>query len=204
MENRIIILDVDGTLKNISLYGLIISFKEIIKSVEKNPQDFFDDIKSFITSIGYTDNMFIEFFDKHYNNRVHLFPWVKQIIPELSKTNRLTVLTSNKASAATTSFRKANLLSFFEMIIGNEHVKRIKPDPEGIKLIYNKLGGNPSDYIIIGDTSKDVKAGKKAGIKTGLVKWGVAKKRLEKWKDIIALKPDYIFEQPNDLIKMLC
>lgn len=47
-----------------------------------------------------------------------------------------------------------------------DHVKNIKPDPEGILLACSNLNINPSDCVYIGDHPGDIEAGMNAGTKT--------------------------------------
>jgi len=53
--------------------------------------------------------------------------------------------------------------------------------------------------IYIGDTRKDILAGKNASIYTGLAAWGVND---EKILEIQELRPNYIFKDPLNLLKI--
>ena len=84
------------------------------------------------------------------------------------------------------------------MLLGSDHVKEIKPDPEGIHLIMKKEKSVPENTLIIGDTEVDILAGKSAGIKTGAVKWG----GITPWETLMDLKPDYAFHEPDELFSL--
>lgn len=215
-----LIWDMDGTLRLLSLTGLIKSYREIIKYAGKNPNDFFNDTASFLKwfshywwdnmiSIGRTDDKFIkkttELFHEIYDPHIYLFPWVINTISQLSPKYRQAIFTSSRGSKVTAFLRKSdsNLLCYFHPIIGSEHVKNIKPNPEGIEKIIKYLQILPSDCVIIGDTRHDFYAGKSAGIKTGLVKWGAVATGMEQWENLLKLTPDYIFENPEDLLTLL-
>jgi phosphoglycolate phosphatase len=50
-------------------------------------------------------------------------------------------------------------------LICPDHLKKIKPDPEGILQGCMNLGIDPSDCVYVGDHVKDLKAGINAGTK---------------------------------------
>lgn len=59
-----------------------------------------------------------------------------------------------------------------------------------------RLSLQPEDVIYIGDAHSDYLASKNAGIDFGYAKWGsVSAKGID--------KPDHVFEQPLDLLKLL-
>ena len=53
-----------------------------------------------------------------------------------------------------------------KILICPDHVKNIKPDPEGILLACSSLDINPSESVYIGDHPGDIEAGMNAGTKT--------------------------------------
>ena len=86
---------------------------------------------------------------------------------------------------------------YFCAIIGGEDIKNLKPNPEGIFLILQKTGTQKEDAVMIGDMPEDLMAGKSAGVKTGVVKWG-----LGKWENLLAASPDYKFKNYKDLLRL--
>lgn len=53
----------------------------------------------------------------------------------------------------------------FEVILGEEHVKNGKPDPEIYLKVAQDLGVNPNECLVFEDTPFGIKAGKNAGMK---------------------------------------
>lgn len=59
---------------------------------------------------------------------------------------------------------KEEILDLIDEIIVRDHVKRMKPDPEGIHLIKQRLNLDPSfPVVMIGDMTHDIEAGINAG-----------------------------------------
>jgi phosphoglycolate phosphatase len=102
--------------------------------------------------------------------------------------NRLGILTSNSKENAR-SFLEKNNLNFFDFInssgiLGKEReLKKLK-----------RKGGI---FVYIGDEDRDIKAGRRAGVKTVAVAWGLSSR-----KALLREKPDILIEQPSDLLNL--
>ena len=63
----------------------------------------------------------------------------------------------------------AGLLDRFPVAIGGDMVKHTKPDPDIFLLAAEKLGVEPQDCVVVGDTPADVLAGTAAGMRVVLI-----------------------------------
>lgn len=54
-------------------------------------------------------------------------------------------------------------------IVGREDVRRLKPDPEGVRLVLEHFGVKPTEAALIGDTYHDVQAARAAGVRSVIV-----------------------------------
>ena len=203
----LIIFDFDGPLRSVSWDGLFAAYRAIIHYKRGNPEQFFTNVEEFkkwyqvdfrknldeIWRIKKEDYPVInKIFHSHYDRRIKLFPWVPDLLSNLSRRHELAVLSSSASGSVKNSLGKLD--RFFTVIVGSDDVANIKPDPEGIELILERTEWERSCALIIGDTGADVEAGKRAGIKTGIVGWGLCG-----WNDLIALDPDYKFKNPGNL-----
>ncbi len=205
----LIILDFDGVLRSIPWKGLLEGYRALIAYKGKGPDDFFKNLKEFrewynldfmknLEAIGvFTREEYgvvDEIFHAHYDKHTRIFPWVPKLLKELSGRHELALLSSSSHDSIYESL--GGLRRYFSgPIFGSDDIgKRIKPDPEGIHLIIRKMDANYADAVIIGDSDADVMAGKNAGIKTGIVGWGIYK-----WEKLLSLNPDYKFKNPGKL-----
>jgi len=85
--------------------------------------------------------------------------------------------------------------SLIDYIVGFNHVKKAKPDPEGIKLILNHF---QKPGVFVGDTPVDIKTGINAGIPTIGVTWALFKESILKKSGAT-----YIARQFKDLITIM-
>jgi phosphoglycolate phosphatase-like HAD superfamily hydrolase len=79
--------------------------------------------------------------------------------------------------------------SYFDMILGGDSTQRIKPDPDPLKKILNRLQISPDHGVMVGDSVNDVLAGKQAGMITCALTYGLGKR-----KDLAQAKPDFLLD----------
>ena len=75
----------------------------------------------------------------------------------------------NIVAASSTNYAKtvehlehAGLLSYFSAIIGGDMIKKGKPEPDIFLLAAEKIGSDPKECLVVGDTPADVLAGSAA------------------------------------------
>lgn len=80
------------------------------------------------------------------------------------------IVTSSDSFVVENYLRKRGVYHIFEFVIGGMDVENMKPHPEPIYLAMNKFQNDiKSEYLIVGDSSSDIYAGKSAGISTCLI-----------------------------------
>ncbi|MFX1278135.1 MAG: HAD family hydrolase [Promethearchaeota archaeon] len=75
-----------------------------------------------------------------------------------SKNLKQAIFTFNTRRNAETSLKKVKLLHYFDLIVGRDSVTNLKPHPEHILYICNQLRIDPSETLVIGDSSRDIEA----------------------------------------------
>ncbi len=93
------------------------------------------------------------FFDDTHDALLHL------------KENGYTLgIVSNKYRFRIEEFlKKHDYIDLFEVIIGTEDVKEMKPAPEGLLLAMERLGANAEKTLFIGDNPVDAETARRAG-----------------------------------------
>ena len=72
----------------------------------------------------------------------------------------LGICTSNSKSSAVKALEIQNLLHYFKSIIGRETKYRMKPYPDQLLACFESLNVEPSRGVMVGDSPKDILAGK--------------------------------------------
>lgn len=205
----LIIFDCDGVLRSTCWNTLYKAYLVTITYLGKDPAEFFKDIQEFkkwfnsdwhnnLDRVGvpYKDKITVlnKIFHDIYDPAIQTFPWVKDILRELSSRHIISVLSASASQSVRKSLKSSE--KHISLIVGCDQVKKVKPHPEGIIFIVEQMNADLSETLMIGDMDVDVLAGKRAGVMTGVVSWGM----LESEKELAVLEPDYIFSKPEDLL----
>ena len=117
--------------------------------------------------------IFLELYAKNTSKRSRLYPGVMEGLNFLlSEGFRLGSVT-NKAERFTLPLLKAlGIFDFFEIVVSGDTLPRKKPDPMPLLHAAQRLGINPSDALMLGDSRSDVKAARAAGFQIVCVSYG--------------------------------
>ncbi|HPK53127.1 MAG TPA: HAD family hydrolase [Smithellaceae bacterium] len=116
------------------------------------------------------------------------------VLRKLQENNILLVISSNNTKTIQRALTRFKSDELFQEVLGSDFLlsKRDK-----IKYVTDKYQIAPADVYYIGDTTGDIKESKQAGVKTIGITWGWHSK-----EKITSAAPDYVFEQPNDLLQL--
>jgi len=134
---------------------------------------------------------------------VQLHEHARELLIKLRQSDcKVAIVTSSERRLLEPALRKHELEQYIDVVITEGEVTEPKPNPEMLLLAMKKLEANPMHTIIIGDSHKDILAGKNAGIATGLV----LHEDNRPFYDFDKLKktdPDYVFRNLRDVEKVL-
>ena len=124
---------------------------------------------------------------------------IPELIGELKMRGIALCVLSNKPHAETvkvveTLFGKDT----FDVVQGQQEGLAIKPSPEGVYHILEKINANPEECLYLGDTATDMKTGKGAGAFTLGVLWGF---RTE--EELRGAEADAIISHPSEVLDYL-
>lgn len=127
-----------------------------------------------------------------------LYPKVKATLQKLKKEGFLLAAVSNRSrNSLVPSLEKVRILNFFDVVVAPEDVENPKPHPQHLQVALKHLQVKSADSLMVGDTDKDILAGKAAKVKTIGVTYGFL------GKDIAKHKPDYLIDEISQLLKIL-
>jgi phosphoglycolate phosphatase-like HAD superfamily hydrolase len=93
-------------------------------------------------------------------------PGTLELLNALMGRYRLAVVTTRARPEATSFLAQLGLERFFPVIITRNDVLRMKPHPEPVLRAAQRLGVRPSKCLMVGDTTMDIRAGRRAGAYT--------------------------------------
>jgi HAD superfamily hydrolase (TIGR01509 family) len=79
------------------------------------------------------------------------------------------ICTSNSQETAEQALKTLGLDRYFKAVIGRNMAYRMKPYPDQLKACYERLGARPDRSVVVGDSHRDVLAGKALGSYTIVV-----------------------------------
>lgn len=76
----------------------------------------------------------------------------------------LGIVSTKRRLSIEQTLEKNDMLDYFDVVIGYEDVKAVKPDPEGLLKGLTELAGGVADSVYVGDSLIDVEASRNAGL----------------------------------------
>jgi len=148
---------------------------------------------------------FVSRYRAHYQGGGHaktrLYPGVADTLEALALLRprlRLAVATSKRAEAARGLCLHVGIAGYFDVIDGSGgSAVRHKPAPDLLLRVCGALDVLPSRALMVGDTARDVLAGRAAGMRTAAVLYGIGSRDA-----LLAAGPDHVFEDLEDVLSV--
>ncbi|MGE7695693.1 pyrophosphatase PpaX [Lysinibacillus sp. NPDC094177] len=210
MAVKALLFDFDGTLLNTN--DLIIqtfmhvlnerfpgqySPKDCLKFLGPSLKQTFSDITP-----GEEDAMmakYREYNELHHDELVTQYPDVVSTLEQLKDMGiKLAIVSTKRNGMIDRGLSVLGASHLFDILIGTDDVKNVKPDPEPVLLALERLGVNKEDAIMIGDNSHDIEAGHNAGVRAAGVAWAFKGEEY-----LQQFKPEYMLHHMTDLFEIV-
>jgi len=104
-----------------------------------------------------------------HNEVLRLNPNAVEVLQALkARGNRTALLTASRRRMVLPVLEAHGLDGLFDLVLTVEDVRRHKPDPEVLFKALELLGASADQALLVGDSDKDLQAGKAAGVATAL------------------------------------
>ncbi|OGK34308.1 hypothetical protein A3A93_00345 [Candidatus Roizmanbacteria bacterium RIFCSPLOWO2_01_FULL_38_12] len=203
---KLVIFDFDGTIASslpsyIKIYNLVATKHNLQKIKKKDiprlrglsPKEVIAQLKVHFLQLP------MLFFEgrnlmKKFENEILPIKGIKNVLKNLSKNNKLIVLTSNTKKFVENFFIQHKIDYFSEIwselnIFGKDRA---------LKKILKKHALKPQQVLYIADEVRDIIACKKVGIAVASVTWGFNSRKILKKES-----PNYIINSPEKLVSLL-
>jgi len=151
-----------------------------------------------IEKIHLRDNVmksFIEYYSEHLTDKSKEYPHVKETLGNLTGFKKA-VISNKREELSKRLLEELGLSEYFDLIIGSDTAGERKPSPVPVLYAITRLGSNPEESIIVGDSNYDIEAGEKAGVKTVAVTYGYRPKES-------LTEADYIVDDIRELVPLV-
>lgn len=175
---KAVIFDLDGTLLDVR-EGLLWQFQQLVRQYDKEEVTA-EAIASMAhgtteqlvrTLVKNTEVPFDEICRRHaelrlesYDRFLKLYQGVDELLPILKRMGLDVAALTAGNKMTVDCLERLGIHHHFDVVIDASHVRRTKPDPEGLQLILQKLGHEPRDVVMVGDTVADIAVGQRAGV----------------------------------------
>jgi HAD superfamily hydrolase (TIGR01509 family) len=154
---------------------------------EKSPDDFQQVL-----------HVFLGHYERHLLDRTVLYPGVRDVLDYFCAKRKVVV--SNKMYRLTLAVvRGLGVEDCFDAIFGGDSAAEKKPHPALLHVALRRFHLSAARAVIVGDGDTDIEAGKRAGVMTCGVTYGLADK-----SDLIAAAPDLLIDDLTELYDYFC
>lgn len=136
-------------------------------------------------------------FRGHYNahllDTTKLYPGLETVLNHFQQKKKAVV--TNKPQDYTNRILDGlDLTRYFDLVLGGDNGHPLKPDPQMILTVLDRLGSDPARTVMIGDGLHDIVAARAAGIKVCAVGYGLGDS-----KQLKLARPDFFSARPEEL-----
>ena len=157
----------------------------------------------FADKVGVDDEMgaVIDWFSRAQPNLTRKFllvPNVDEMLASLKGRYPMSIVSARHEKSTMRFLEQFDLVKYFDVIITGLSAPHTKPFPDPIFLAARRMGVNPEDCLMVGDTTVDIRAGKSAGAQTIGVLCGFGEEQ-----ELIEMGADLIISSTHLLAKVL-
>jgi N-acetyl-D-muramate 6-phosphate phosphatase len=157
----------------------------------------------FADKVGMDDEMgaVIDWFSRAQPNLTRKFllvPNVDEMLASLKSRYPMSIVSARHEKSTMRFLEQFDLAKYFDVIITGLSAPHTKPFPDPIFLAARRMGVNPEDCLMVGDTTVDIRAGKSAGAQTVGVLCGFGEEQ-----ELIEMGADLIISSTHLLTKVL-
>ena len=142
-------------------------------------------------------NYFLADYDRHLTDKTTLYPGVAATLERL-KNKRQAVLSNKPTNLSEKIVTALKIAKYFSRVWGSDSGLPLKPDPTSLLKMLDELKIDADAALIVGDSPVDIEAGKRAGIKTCAVTYGLRDKG-----ELVAACPSFMIDRFTDLQRIV-
>ncbi|MFO7953400.1 phosphoglycolate phosphatase [Thioalkalivibrio sp.] len=143
--------------------------------------------------------VFMRIYQENTAGRSPLYPGVREGLDQLKAAGYRLGCVTNKAERFTVPLlREKGILDDFEIVVAGDALPQKKPDPAPLLHAAEKLGVDPSESLMVGDSKSDVKAARAAGFQIVCMTYGY-----NHGKNIRDENPDAVLDRLDELPDLL-
>lgn len=189
VQIRHLLFDLDGTLAD-TAQDLVFTLNKLLQCEGRKPLPF-EQVRPVVSNganalieLGFGAAMptetfdrlraeFLDIYQNHLTHKTTLFPGMDEVLQKTEANGNLWGVVTNKPSWLTDPLmEELGLAQRASAIVSGDTVEHKKPHPLPLLHACALMGVQPNECIYIGDASRDIEAGQRAGMKTLAARFG--------------------------------
>lgn len=146
--------------------------------------------------------------ERHFKEETKPFPGMVDVIRKLkSEGRKIGVITSRMRHTTEQGLEAFGIIDCVDAMVCAGDTTEHKPSPEPVLLGLEKLGADPSEAVMIGDSSFDIVCANRAGVTSALVDWAITSKVFENNsksadRENEEEEPDVFIKTPDEILDL--
>jgi HAD superfamily hydrolase (TIGR01509 family) len=154
---------------------------------EKSPEDFPQIL-----------HIFLGHYERHLLDGTVLYPGVRNVL-DYFRTKHRVVVSNKMYRLALAVVRGLGVEDCFDAVLGGDSAAEKKPHPALLHVAMRRFQVSAPSALMVGDGNTDIEAGKRAGVITCGVTYGLGNK-----SELITAAPDYLIDDLTELYEHFC
>lgn len=140
--------------------------------------------------------LFRSYYAGHLLDATRLYPGVRETL-EHFRSKPLAVVSNKPADFTHEVLGGLRIADYFAVVVGGDSPTGRKPDPAPVEAVLARVGIRPREAVVVGDSPVDVQVARAAGTTACAVTYGFRSR-----DDLAAARPDFLIDDPRDLIAL--
>ncbi|MDI6845885.1 MAG: HAD family hydrolase [Candidatus Saccharicenans sp.] len=167
--------------------GMEVLIKRAVPEIADNPEAIQEIIREYRQE-----------YTRTYRENSRPYPEIPEVLMALKKAGVKMAVLSNKSHEFTTRMTSELLPVEFDLILGAQPGLPVKPDPEPLRVVLEKLGLQPEEVVYVGDTSVDMETARAAGVLAAGALWGFRSR-----EELLESGAQVLLKTPRDLLSLI-
>ena len=143
--------------------------------------------------------LYQKYYEEMHDGLTRAHSGAKETLEYLRRSGFRTGIATSKGRQSTIkSLKFTGLIDLIDTIVAAQDVQHHKPQPDPLLKALDDLGVQPPQAVYVGDSRFDIIAGRRAGVKTLGVTWGVSTR-----SELLDGQPDAIIDSWGDMLLWL-
>ncbi|MDO5346213.1 MAG: HAD family hydrolase [Lachnospiraceae bacterium] len=138
------------------------------------------------------------YYQEHCQKKTRAYDGIPELLQALKDAGVKMAIVSNKGDGAVKELNRQYFAKNIETAVGEREGIRRKPEPDSVLEALRILDSQKERALYVGDSEVDYHTAKKGKLTCVLVSWGFRDR-----EQLAALQPDYLIDDPEQLLDIL-